>query len=410
MTKEQMLFQMADHLIRKYGYTRVDVRNINNEVWLSHTTRKLYNLVRLSIDTGFDLKHVEERTHQILNAIQSVFQSELNFLDCAIDVYCETHREENSTFIHFSLEEECNALNEAFPSLKDAFKEMDETAFKRLKKKLTTPTKAQKPQTFIEFMKQVPIATRIFLGIMIAMSLLINGLALSGYDIFATAILFGAYYKTFIVAHNEWFRLITYGFIHADLLHLAMNGLALLNLGNFMERIYGWKKFTLTLLIGILVGGMFVFVAQGNTMVVGISAGLYAVLGVMIIYLVETGLIKQRQIQAQLWRLIMVNLMINLIPQVSYIGHLGGFVAGILMGIAFTKSEKLKGLAFHSLMALALLIVLVFGLSFNNTKKTPLYGKTDLFVIEMAKDFGLSWYASSLEDSLIRYYQEVEGS
>lgn len=410
MTKEQILFQMANHLIRKYGYTRVDVRNINNEVWLSHTTRKLYNLVRLSIDTGFDLKHVEERTHQILNAIQSVYQSELNFLDCAIDDYCEIQTEENSTYIHFSLEGGCNPLQEAFPSLKEAIKEMDEAAFKRLKKKLTTPTKAQKPQTFVEFIKQIPSATRLFLGIMIGMTLVINGLAFNGYDIFASAILFGAYYKTFILAHHEWFRLISYGFIHTDFIHLAMNSLALINLGNFMERIYGWKKFTITILMGILVGGMFVFVAQGNTMVVGISAGLYAVLGVMIVYLVETGLIKQRQIQAQLWRLVMVNLMINLIPQVSYIGHLGGFVAGVLMGIAFTKSEKLKGLAVHSIMALGLLIVLVFGLSLNNTKKTPLYGKTDLFVIEMARDFGLSWYASGLEESLIRYYQEVEGS
>lgn len=410
MTKEQILFQMANHLIRKYGYTRVDVRNLTNELWLSHTTRKEYNLVRLSIDTGFDLKHVEERTQQILSAIQSVFQSELNFLDCAIDDYCAVSKDDKTTLIHFSLEGDCPELMDAFPTLKEAFKDLEEEAFKRLKKKLTQPIKAQKPMTFFDFIKQIPIATKTVLAIMIALSLIINGLALAGYDLYVAAIFFGAYYKTFILAHGEVWRLLSYGFIHTDLLHLAMNSLALVNLGNFMERIYGWKKFSLTLLVGILMGGLFVFVAQGNTMVVGISAGLYAILGVMMVYLVETGLIRQRQIQAQLWRLVMINLLINFIPGVSYVGHLGGFVAGILMGIGLSKNEKLKGLAKHALIALVLLIIAVFGLSIQNTKKTPLYPKTDLWLIEMAQDFGLSWYASSLEDSLVRYYPEVDGS
>ena len=48
------------------------------------------------------------------------------------------------------------------------------------------------------------------------------------------SILIGAFYKPFVLAGEFW-RLLTAGFVHVHLWHLAMNRMALLSLGKVFE-------------------------------------------------------------------------------------------------------------------------------------------------------------------------------
>ena len=48
------------------------------------------------------------------------------------------------------------------------------------------------------------------------------------------SILIGAFYKPFVLAGEYW-RLLTAGFVHVELWHLAMNMMALLSLGKIFE-------------------------------------------------------------------------------------------------------------------------------------------------------------------------------
>lgn len=411
--KELLLLRCANYLIEKEGYVRVDVRNIAHELWVNHPKKEKFNLIRISIDTGFNLRKVDDRNSHIIKAIASVLQQEVSFLDLSLDTVGESKvMDETKTQVLLTPMGDIAVLKENFPLLNQIFEsneeQTDEVA--QLKEKILKPSPSSiAPKNTFEFIKSLPKVTLILLILIISISILINGLVFAGYDIYALSIFFGAYYKTFILANGEVWRFLTAGFVHTDLFHLAMNAFALMNLGNFMERIYGPKRFLITILSGIVMGSLFVFSAEGNALVMGISGGLYAVLGIMLVYLVETGLIKQKQIQSQVFRLVLINVMINFIPQISFLGHLGGFITGLLLGLVYTKHAKWQGLKKHALVALILLVVGLGGVSLTNQKRTPLYGQTDIWVIEMSESFGLTWYAERLSVQLESYYTEVLG-
>ena len=408
--KELWLFKVAQILIEKYGYSLIDVRAIQEELWLNHPEKPEYGLIRLSLYKGFDLSNIKERTLKIKQAILQILPNIAKFWDVEIDDEGFL-QEDESERIHvvISPEEMNNSLFEVFPEIKLAFSQSEdpEKELEELKKRIQSVRLPKKPQTIQERIKAMPKMTVSILAIITIITLLINGLALLGYDIISVSILFGAYYKTFVLANNEVWRLFTAGFIHIDIFHLMMNGIALMNLGAFIERLYGPKRLLLILINGIFFGSFFVFVGQGNVLLVGISGGLYALLGGMLVYLYETGLIRQPMIQSQVLRMVFMNILINFLPNISVLGHLGGFISGVMLGLFFTKKTTWLPLRKHAIIAMTLLSIFLvfFGITYPKTE--PYYIKTDEIVIKMAHDFGLNTYANNLEDSLIKYYNEV---
>ena len=408
--KELWLFKVAQILIEKYGYSLIDVRAIQEELWLNHPEKPEYGLIRLSLYKGFDLSNIKERTLKIKQAILQILPNIAKFWDVEIDDEGFL-QEDESERIHvvISPEEMNNSLFEVFPEIKLAFSQSEdpEKELEELKKRIQSVRLPKKPQTIQERIKAMPKMTVSILAIITIITLLINGLALLGYDIISVSILFGAYYKTFVLANNEVWRLFTAGFIHIDIFHLMMNGIALMNLGAFIERLYGPKRLLLILINGIFFGSFFVFVGQGNALLVGISGGLYALLGVMLVYLYETGLIRQPMIQSQVLRMVFMNILINFLPNISVLGHLGGFISGVMLGLFFTKKTTWLPLRKHAIIAMTLLSIFLvfFGITYPKTE--PYYIKTDEIVVKMAHDFGLNTYANNLEDSLIKYYNEV---
>ena len=87
------------------------------------------------------------------------------------------------------------------------------------------------------------------------------------------SILIGAFYKPFVLAGEFW-RLLTAGFVHVHLWHLAMNMMALLSLGKVFEPLLGIRRYLLILIPSIIVGSLFVLASPENSFVVGLSGGI----------------------------------------------------------------------------------------------------------------------------------------
>jgi hypothetical protein len=83
--KEYWLFKAAHVLIEKYGYQLIDVRPIQEEIWLNNPKKEAYGLVRLSLASGFNIQSIEERTHKIREAIEQVMSTRPTFWDVQID-------------------------------------------------------------------------------------------------------------------------------------------------------------------------------------------------------------------------------------------------------------------------------------------------------------------------------------
>ena len=74
-----------------------------------------------------------------------------------------------------------------------------------------------------------------------------------------------------IKRHQAW-RLLSYGALHGGLLHVGMNGLALLGLGRITEAVFGGRRFLFLLLLCTLGGGLLSF-AGGVTLSVEAESG-----------------------------------------------------------------------------------------------------------------------------------------
>jgi membrane associated rhomboid family serine protease len=127
------------------------------------------------------------------------------------------------------------------------------------------------------------------------------------------------------VAEGEWWRLITAGFLHAGLMHLLFNCLALYTLGTLFEALYGRARYAL-LLLGSLIAGSYASITFNteNQVSVGASGAIFGLFGAL--------LVVGRRLGAEM-RSILTLLAINAViaitvPNIDWRAHLGGLAGG----------------------------------------------------------------------------------
>jgi membrane associated rhomboid family serine protease len=136
---------------------------------------------------------------------------------------------------------------------------------------------------------------------------------------------------------GEWYRLVTAGFAHAGLLHLAFNMLLLYRLGEVLESALGRVRFTVLYFFSLLAGSFGALLVSPNVFTVGASGAVYGLLGAIAI--------GMRQRGASVWQsgvgsLIVVNLLFTFfVPGISVGGHLGGLAGGALLGAVLLRAR-----------------------------------------------------------------------
>ncbi len=400
--KETLLTKTALALIEQGGYLIIDVRVLGKELWLNHPQR-LHELIRLSISHGFNLPNQDERTKAIQDAIEKAFDQPMTLFDVKFDEeessYIESDRKIEVVLSPFS---SGNRFLEKFPYLQEVLTSAEVTPQEQ--EQLQNRLDGHRPKRDRQAVKKTPVATLAIIILSLIIHTAVGILSEFGIQPESAAIILGAYYKTFIVANYEYWRFLTSGFIHISLVHLMVNLYALYNLGIFFENQFGWKRMVITLLTGIVSGSAFMYVTNGNILAVGPSGGLFAILGSIIVFQFEVGLIKQRAVQMQLLQLVIINGLISLMPGIAVMAHVGGLVAGILLAIYFSRRPTWKDLRLHVTIASAILVVAVGVLMALDTKREPFYPDTDVEIIEFLDRAGFDWYTQGLEANLIDYY------
>jgi membrane associated rhomboid family serine protease len=175
---------------------------------------------------------------------------------------------------------------------------------------------AWKQRLFSEFLNPMPLQGRAAFDV--SQILLQTGM-LSRVDILA----------------GHWWKLLTSGFVHIGVLHLAMNMYALRILGSDSEWIWGKWRYLVLYLLAIL-GGSTAAVMDAPQ-IAGASGGLCGLLAAEGAWLIlNRNYLPRRMVRRQLKGLLINGVLItlvSLIPGVSGAGHLGGAVAGLLAAI-----------------------------------------------------------------------------
>lgn len=139
--------------------------------------------------------------------------------------------------------------------------------------------------------------------------------------------------KLILEATDEWYRLVTSGFLHFGLFHLAMNMILLYQLGQLIEPAIGRVRFGLLYAASLLGGSAGVLVIEGNSLGLhgGASGAVFGLMGAAAVGLHRRG---ANIFQTGIGVLLALNLLITFtIPGISIGGHLGGVVAGALCGL-----------------------------------------------------------------------------
>lgn len=176
--------------------------------------------------------------------------------------------------------------------------------------------------------QHTPSLTYLLVGVNVAIYVL--GMAMGTNSFGADRMLVDYGLNAQLVANGEWWRLITSGFLHAGLLHLAFNMFALYSLGQFLEGIVGRTRYALIYGVSLIGGALGVVLLDGGGLTVGASGAIFGVFGAFAVLEYSRG---QNPFQSGIGMTILLNLFITFaVPGISIGGHLGGLVAGAAVG------------------------------------------------------------------------------
>ncbi len=147
------------------------------------------------------------------------------------------------------------------------------------------------------------------------------------------------------VGAGEYWRLLSAIFLHGGLTHLAFNGWALYSLGRDIESLYGPLWFTAIYFISGLAGNIAWYVLGADVPSVGASGAIFGLIGAEVAYFLRNRQLFGafgRQRLGNLAVLIAINLFFGFtVPNINNYAHLGGLVAGFLLGLVLSPGYVL---------------------------------------------------------------------
>lgn len=398
--------QLLTFLVTHYNYQIVTLRqNQSNDFWLANPLNKEYPVIRLCGDVSTELYSQDtylKSVHQvILSAVGA--QGQLLILNTnELSAAAENEYAKQYVVLPDQIMDEI--LIKAFPGIESVCHKVENNqeeflkCTKRLEKKAMNEARQRRKIP----VKDLPKLTMVLIAICVAVFILVNLLSLMNGELTSAAIFLGAYYKMSVVSNFEYWRLLSAGFVHADIFHLLMNMMALFNLGFYCEKRYTKKQFLLILLASIVAGNLFVFIGDTNIAGLGISGGLFGLLGAYIVSLCADGSIKNRMVRVNLTSTIMMNVFISLLPNISLMAHLGGFIVGGILAFIMIDVKRWKTLRMHTRNAFILLIVGLCLLVPRVQRIDPFYPMTDAILITTAQKLNLNGYAELMKHNFIK--------
>ncbi len=142
------------------------------------------------------------------------------------------------------------------------------------------------------------------------------------------------------IASGEYYRLFTAMFLHLNLSHIVLNGIALYFFGRDVETLFGSLRFAVIYLLGGLSGSLASFVFT-DALSVGASGAIFAIFGAEIVYLYRHRDLHGpggRKLLSRLLAYMVLDLAFGVISsagvgsfRIDNAGHIGGLIGGAML-------------------------------------------------------------------------------
>lgn len=146
--------------------------------------------------------------------------------------------------------------------------------------------------------------------------------------------------KPFLEYDDQWFRLVSAGFLHFSVLHIGMNMLLLFQLGQMLEPAMGRIRFGMLYFAAMLAGSAGALIVSPNSLSGGASGAVFGLMAAAVVALHQRGI---NPFQTGLGATFAINILLTFtISNISIGGHLGGAIGGAICAVAMLAPGHMK--------------------------------------------------------------------
>jgi membrane associated rhomboid family serine protease len=167
-----------------------------------------------------------------------------------------------------------------------------------------------------------------FLWVTMGSTVLTNGGAINGRELDMAL-------SQYFIDNGEWYRLVSSGFLHYGLIHVAMNMFLLWQLGQLLEPALGRGRFALLYFAAMFGGSVGALALSPNALTGGASGAVFGLMAAAAVGLQQRGV---NPMKTGIGGTLVLNLLITFtIPGISIGGHVGGALMGAAVGYAMLE-------------------------------------------------------------------------
>jgi membrane associated rhomboid family serine protease len=161
-------------------------------------------------------------------------------------------------------------------------------------------------------------------------------LSLGGSNIHGPVIDHGFLSRYAVGVEHEYWRLVTSGFLHENVLHIGFNMYLLYLLGMMLEPALGSVKFAAVYFTSLLAGSFGALFATASPSL-GASGAVFGLMGAAVI---ELRARRMSVMESGIGMLILINLLLSFtLANISVGAHVGGLIGGALAGLAIRTAD-----------------------------------------------------------------------
>lgn len=368
--KDDIILKILHYFITEEDYKPVIINGLDNEIWLENMENDL-KLIRINTNYIHNEEQFKSDIFKVKTIMKSIKRNTLSFKMTTLNLLLDTGDNvsiiDNKNIETIKIDglddfKKNKFVKEFFPKVKDTdfSDKVDPVEFFKLTEDMNQNTMKKEKKLEKIFSPKKPVVTYIL--IVLNLMVFLYGV-LHGNDELIN--MFGNNYE--LVQNGEFYRLFTCMFVHADILHILFNMIALYSIGPVVERYYGKSKFLLIYLVSGLLGSIFsgVFMTA-DSISIGASGAIFGLLGSICYFTYYYRATLQGILRGSIMPVIIINLVIGFLSSsIDLSAHIGGLIGGILISMAIgigdkhRKSDQINGLVVLILMAVFLIYMMM---------------------------------------------------
>lgn len=368
--KDDIILKILHYFITEEDYKPVIINGLDNEIWLENMENDL-KLIRINTNYIHNEEQFKSDIFKVKTIMKSIKRNTLSFKMTTLNLLLDTGDNvsiiDNKNIETIKIDglddfKKNKFVKEFFPKVKetDFNDKVDPVEFFKLTEDMNQNTMKKEKKLEKIFSPKKPVVTYIL--IVLNLMVFLYGV-LHGNDELIN--MFGNNYE--LVQNGEFYRLFTCMFVHADILHILFNMIALYSIGPVVERYYGKSKFLLIYLVSGLLGSIFsgVFMTA-DSISIGASGAIFGLLGSICYFTYYYRATLQGILRGSIMPVIIINLVIGFLSSsIDLSAHIGGLIGGILISMTIgigdkhRKSDQINGLVVLILMAVFLIYMMM---------------------------------------------------